>query len=31
MKKYTISVMYRGQQITKMACAKNKWEYEKEH
>jgi len=23
MKKYTISVMYRGQQITKMACAKN--------
>ena len=23
MKKYTISVMYRGQQITKMVCAKN--------
>jgi hypothetical protein len=23
MKKYTISVIYRGQQITKMVCAKN--------
>jgi hypothetical protein len=23
MKKYTISTMYRGQQITKMVCAKN--------